>query len=79
MACNTNSDWVCRSFHSFPRTQVIKPLKEIIMNMTQAISAAMQHAFDMDTPQDLLPLVIANEATLLCGYEAGYREHTSWH
>ena len=49
------------------------------MNMTQAISAAMQHAFDMDTPQDLLPLVIASEADLLCGNEAGQSDHMAWH
>ena len=37
------------------------------MNMTQAISMALQHAFDMDTPQDLLPLTITQDAYMLSG------------
>ena len=40
------------------------------MSMTQAISVALQHAFDMDTPQDLLPLTITQDAYKLAGLES---------
>ena len=38
------------------------------MNMTQAIPMALQHAFDLDTPQDLLPLTITQDAYMLAGF-----------
>jgi hypothetical protein len=49
------------------------------MNMTQAISAAMQHAFDMDTPQELLPLTINQDAYMLAGFDSDSMGSTDWH
>lgn len=48
------------------------------MNMTQAISAAMQHAFDMETPQDLLPLTITQDAYMLAGFESDRMGCAAW-
>ena len=42
------------------------------------ITFAAQHAQDSDLPDELLPLVIASEANLLSGYEAGHRGHPAW-
>ena len=39
------------------------------MNMNQALSVAMQHAFDLDTPQNLLPLTITQDACMLAGFD----------
>jgi hypothetical protein len=48
------------------------------MSMTQAISVALQHAFDMDTPQDLLPLTITQDACMLAGFESDRMGCASW-
>jgi hypothetical protein len=48
------------------------------MNMTQAINYAMQHAFDMDTPQDLLPLTITQDACMLAGFESDRMGCAAW-
>jgi hypothetical protein len=49
------------------------------MNMTQAISVALQHAFDMDTPQDLMPLTICNEAAMRAGFTSDSMEWIDLH
>ena len=43
-----------------------------------SMTIAAQHAQDWDVPEMLLPLVIANEANLLSGNEAGHRGHAAW-
>ena len=48
------------------------------MNMTQAISMALQHAFDLDTPQDLLPLTIAQDAYMLAGMDSDRVGCAAW-
>lgn len=48
------------------------------MNYIDCITIAAQHAQDWDLPTELLPLVIASEAALLSGYEAGHRGHPAW-
>ncbi len=48
------------------------------MNLTQAISVALQHAFDMDTPQDLLPLTITQDACMLAGFESDRMGCAAW-
>lgn len=40
------------------------------MNFTDCISHSIQHAFDLDVPQDLLPLTINQDACLLAGLES---------
>ena len=40
-------------------------------------SIAANHAFDMDTPDSLLPLTIASEACMLSGYDSD-RLGCSW-
>jgi hypothetical protein len=37
---------------------------------SDCIYNAMQHAFDMETPQDLLPLTITQDACMLAGFES---------
>ena len=48
------------------------------MNMTQAISMALQHAFDLDTPQDLLPLTITQDAFRLAGFDSDRMGCAGW-
>jgi hypothetical protein len=48
------------------------------MNMNQALSMALQHAFDMDTPQDLLPLTITQDAYMLAGLESDRYGAAAW-
>ena len=48
------------------------------MNMTQAIPMALQHAFDMDTPQDLLPLTITQDAYMLAGLDSDRMGCAGW-
>ena len=48
------------------------------MNMNQAFSVALQHAFDMDTPQDLLPLTITQDAYKLAGFESDRYGAAAW-
>lgn len=48
------------------------------MNYLDSISIATQRAQDWELPQDLLPLVIASEAALLSGHEAGHWAYTAW-
>jgi hypothetical protein len=48
------------------------------MNMTQAITRAIQHSFDLDTPQDLLPLTITQDAYMLAGFESDRMGCASW-
>ena len=40
------------------------------MNYSDCIALAAQHAFDLDTPQDLLPLTITQDAYMLAGLES---------
>lgn len=48
------------------------------MNFFDSLTTAAQHAQDWDVPAELLPIVIASEATLRCGYEAGHSGHAAW-
>lgn len=48
------------------------------MTYIDSIAIAAQHAQDWDLPAELLPLVIASEAVLLSGHEAGHRGHAAW-
>ena len=48
------------------------------MNYIDCIAFAAQHAQDWDVPDELLPLVIASQANLLSGHEAGHRGHPAW-
>lgn len=48
------------------------------MSYTDCISAAAQRAFDMDTPQDLLPLTITHDACMLAGWESDYIGAATW-
>ena len=48
------------------------------MNMNQAFSVALQHAFDMDTPQDLLPLTITQDAYMLAGFDSDRMGCATW-
>lgn len=42
------------------------------MTYIDSIAIAAQHAHDSDFPAELLPLVIASQASLLAGFEAGH-------
>jgi hypothetical protein len=48
------------------------------MSYIDCITFAAQHAQDWDLPDELLPLVIASEANLLSGHEAGHMGHSAW-
>jgi hypothetical protein len=48
------------------------------MTYIDCITLAAQHAQDSDLPDELLPLVIANQANLLAGNEAGHKGHAAW-
>ena len=48
------------------------------MSYLDCITFATQHAKDCELPDELLPLVIASEATLLAGHEAGHRGLAAW-
>lgn len=48
------------------------------MNMNQAFSMALQHAFDMDTPQDLLPITITQDAYKLAGLDSDRMGCAGW-
>ena len=48
------------------------------MNFTDFISMAVQHAFDLDTPEDQLPLCITQDACLLAGLESDRIGCASW-
>lgn len=48
------------------------------MSYIDCITFASQHAQDWDLPDELLPLVIASEANLLSGHEAGHMGHPAW-
>ncbi len=48
------------------------------MNYLDSITMAAQHAQDWDLPEALLPLVIASEAALRSGHEAGHRGLAAW-
>lgn len=48
------------------------------MNYLDSLTIAAQHAQDWDLPNELLPLVIASEANLLAGFEAGHMGHSAW-
>ena len=48
------------------------------MTYIDSLTIAAQHAQDWDLPAELLPLVIASEATLLSGHEAGHMGHAAW-
>jgi hypothetical protein len=39
---------------------------------------ALQHAFDMDTPQDLLPLTITQDAYMLAGFDSDRMGFAAW-
>ena len=47
-------------------------------NYFDNLTAAVQHAQDWDLPSHLLPLVIASEAAMLSGFEAGHSAHRTW-
>ena len=48
------------------------------MTYIDSITIAAQHAHHLELPEELLPLVIASEAALLSGHEAGHRGHSAW-
>lgn len=48
------------------------------MSYLDCITFAAQHAQDCELPDELLPLVIASEANLLSGHEAGHMGHAAW-
>jgi hypothetical protein len=45
---------------------------------TDCISTAIQHAFDLDTPSDLLPLTITNDASMLAGLDSDRMGCAAW-
>jgi hypothetical protein len=47
-------------------------------SFTDSITMAMHHSFDLEIPEELLPLVIASEAAMLSGFEAGHSGHCAW-
>ena len=48
------------------------------MSYTDCISIATQHAFDLDTPNDLLPLTITQDACKLAGLESDRIGCATW-
>ena len=60
-----------------PKTSLTH-LKGITMSYLDSIIFAAQHAQDCELPDELLPLVIASEANLLSGHEAGHRGQAAW-
>jgi len=48
------------------------------MNYSDCITMAAQHAFDMDTPQYLLPLTITQDASMLAGLESDRMGCAAW-
>lgn len=48
------------------------------MNFFDCLTHAAQHAQDWDMPAELLPLIIAGEANLLSGHEAGHMSLAAW-
>lgn len=48
------------------------------MSYIDCLTFAVQHAQHWDLPEELLPLVIASEANLLSGHEAGHMGHAAW-
>ena len=48
------------------------------MSYLDSVAIAAQHIQDSDLPDALLPLVLANEAALLSGNEAGHMGHAAW-
>lgn len=54
------------------------PRKENIVNFSDCISNAIQHCFDLDIPQDLLPLTITQDACMLAGLESDRMCSAAW-
>jgi hypothetical protein len=52
--------------------------KGIIMNYSDCIFQAIQNAFDVDTPQELLPLTITRDAYMLAGLESDRMGCAAW-
>lgn len=48
------------------------------MSYTDCISNAIQHCFDLDIPQDLLPLTITHDACMLAGLESDHMGSAAW-
>ena len=48
------------------------------MNYSDCIALAAQHAFDLDTPQDLLPLTITQDAYMLAGLDSDQIGCSNW-
>ena len=48
------------------------------MNYSDCIYNAIQHAFDLDIPQDLLPLTITQDAYKLAGLESDRYGAAAW-
>ncbi len=48
------------------------------MNYSDCISQAIQLSFDLDTPQDLLPLTINHDASFLAGLESDRMGCAGW-
>lgn len=48
------------------------------MSYTDCISNAIQHAFDLDIPQDLLPLTITQDACMLARLESDRMGSAAW-
>jgi hypothetical protein len=48
------------------------------MSFTDCLSTAANRAFEMDTPQDLLPLTITHDACLLAGLESDHIGCATW-
>lgn len=51
---------------------------KIMTNFNDSITLALHHSFDLEIPEELLPLVVASEAAMLSGFEAGHSQHRAW-
>jgi hypothetical protein len=48
------------------------------MNYSDCIFQAIQNAFDVDTPQELLPLTITRDAYMLAGLDSDRMGCAAW-
>lgn len=49
-----------------------------MINFFDSLTVVAQQAQDWELPSNLLPNVIASEAALLSGFEAGHSAHDLW-
>lgn len=48
------------------------------MTYLDSVTIALRHAYDLDLPDDLLPLTITSEATMLAGLESDHLGSAAW-